>query len=457
MNFKFIVSKNQKRYDLILQANSEIEARDRLHNEGYSILTVEEIDNLDILWNKFIFKVAKNWEKKNGVIYWDDIFKVYFKLKKEFEYDVISLFSNQDKDKTDEEKEEILKKIEEEFFFYTNKNDKKEKILKKIEENKEFKKEKILESDFYLKKELEEIYKSIDFVLKKLYFIINEPIFDIPKEQKEKLIFLLNNLKSIKNSKNISKLKEITELALIKIGKIELEHLEKTKDEKMLLLLKETNNLLKDVWSKTQIIEKNKDIVYIIKNNYKIVKDFFIDIKKEEKIWLDKETHSYIKTLVLLKKYEEKKQEVNKEYNKYLFSFKFLFWNNKEKKESLQLKKLVIKQNISILKAKIKWRIFSYTKIIKWYKIIENLFINFLEKLWTQISVIVFVYIIIFITIITLRYFSFINIEINTKGIMLAIYLITILFLFKLTRGFLTFAFYFVFLIFLNIFFTVNF
>jgi hypothetical protein len=236
-----------------------------------------------------------------------------------------------------------------------------------------------------------------------------------------------------------------------------LEYLEKTKDKKISLLLKETNNLLKSVWSKEQIIEKDKDIVYIIKNNFEKIKQFFIDTKTVEKIWLDKETHSYIKTLVLLKKYEEKKQEVEKEYNKYLFSLKFLFWNNKEKKESLQLKKLVIEQNISILKAKIKWKIFSYTKIIKWYKTIENIFINFLEKIWTHISVVVFVYSIIFITILTLWYFSFINIEINTKGIMLFIYLVTILFLFKLTRWFLTFAFYFVFFIFLNIFFTVNF
>jgi hypothetical protein len=60
MNFKFIVSKNQKRYDLILQSNTEIEARDKLHKEGYSILNVEQIDNLDILGSKFLFTVIKD-------------------------------------------------------------------------------------------------------------------------------------------------------------------------------------------------------------------------------------------------------------------------------------------------------------------------------------------------------------------------------------------------------------
>jgi len=454
MNFKFIVSKNQKRYDLILQSNTEIEARDKLHKEGYSILNVEQIDNLDILGNKFLFTIIKDWDIKNWIIYWEDIFKVYLKLKKEFEYDVISLFNEQDKDKKEEEKKEILKKIEEEYSLFTNKSNKKEQILKKVEEEKN---ENILDQDFYLKKELYEVYKVTDFVLKKIQNLIQSELFEIPKEQKEKLIYIYNSLISIKNSRNINKMKEIIELALIKIWKIELEYLEKTKDKKTLILLKETNKLLKNVWSKEQIIEKNKDVIYIIKQSFKKIKEIFQEIKKEKKIELDKETHSYIKTLVLLKKYEEKKQEVEKEYNKYLFSFKFLFWNNKEKKESLQLKKQVIGQNISILKAKIKWKIFSYTKIIKWYKTIENIFIKFLEKIWSYISVIVFVYSIIFIIFITLRFFSFINIEINTNWIILFIYLVIILFLFKLIRGFLTFSFYFVFFIFLNIFFTVNF
>ncbi len=457
MNFKFIVSKNQKRYDLILQANSEIEARDKLHNEWYSILNVEQIDNLNILGSKFLFTIIKEGDLKNWIIYWEDIFKVYLKLKKEFEYDVISLFNEQDKDKPDDYKREILKKIEEEYFLFTNKSDKREQILKKIEEKKESKKENILDQDFYLKKELDEIYKVTDFVLKKLENIINNSFFEIPKEQKERLIFIYNNLTTIKNSRNINKLKEIIELALIKIWKLELEYLEKTKDKKILVLLKETNSLLKNVWSKEQIIEKDKDIVYIIKKNFEKIKQFFEESKNNEKIWLDKETHSYIKTLVLLKKYEEKKQDVEKEYKNYLFSLKFLFWNNKEKKESLQLKKIVINQNIAILKAKLEGKIFSYTKIIKWYKLIETFFIDFLNKLWNSINVITFLYCIIFFLFIISGYLSIINININTKWIILFLYLIIILFLFKLTKGFLTFAFYFVFFVFLNIFFTVNF
>lgn len=452
MNFKFVVSKNQKKYELIIKANSEIEARDRLHNEGYSILNVEKIDNLNILGNKFLFTVVKDLEIKNWIIYWEDIFKVYLKLKKEFDYNVISLYSEQDKDKSEEYKKDILKKIEEEYYLFSNKW-----IKKELEEKKEIKKienkENILEQDFYLKKELEEIYKLTDFVLKKMQNLINNAFFEIRKEQKEKLIFVYNSLIAIKNSRNINKLKEILELALIKIWKLELEYLEATKDKKIWLLLKETNGLLKNVWSKTQILEKDKDIVYILKQKFQVIKEFFENFKKEDVNKLDKETHSYIKTLVLLKKYQEKKQEVDKELKKNLY---FIFWN-REKKEALLLKKVVINQNISILEAKLKGRVFSYTKIVKWYKELEKLFLNFLKIIGENITVIIFIYCLIFLIFINLWYFSFLNLDINMKGIVLFIYLLLILFLFNLTRGFLSFTFYFVFFIFLNIFFRVNF
>jgi len=452
MNFKFSVSKNQKKYDLIIKANSEIEARDRLHKEGYSILNVEQIDNLNILGNKFLFTVVKDLEIKNGLIYWEDIFKVYLKLKKEFDYNIISLYSEQDKDKSEDYKKEILKKIEEEYYLFTNKW-----VKKELEEQKEIKKiqdkENILEQDFYLKKELAEIYKLTEFVLKKMQNLINNVFFELPIEQKEKLVFVYNSLIAIKNSRNINKLKEIIELALIKIGKIELEYLEKTKDEKISFLLKETNNLLKSVWSKEQISNKEKDIIYILKQKYLKFIDDIKNYKKEDSNKLDKETHSYIKTLVLLKKYQEKKEEVDKKYKKNLF---FIFWN-KEEKEALLLKKLVINQNISILEAKLKGKIFSYTKIVKWYKWIENLFLKFLNIFSDHIIVIVFIYCFLYFLFINFSYFSFVTIDINNKWIMLFIYLLLILFILNITRGFLSFTFYFVFLIFLNIFFVVNF
>lgn len=452
MNFKFIVSKNQKRYDLIIKANSEIEARDRLHNEGYSILNVEEIENLDILWNKFVFTVAKDWEVKNWIIYWEDIFKVYLKLKREFEYNIISLYNEQDQNKSDEYKKETLKKIEEEYYLFSNKW-----VKKELEEQKQIKKilnkENILEQDFYLKKELEETYKLTDFVLKKLQNLINNAFFDIWIEQKEKLVFVYNGLIAIKNWRNINKLREVIELALIKVWELELNYLEKTKDKKLSFLLKETNSLLKSVWSKEQILEIEKNFIYRLKSKLSVFKEIFVELKRKDKNTQDKETHSYIKTMVLIKKYKEKKIEVNKELNKNLF---FIFWN-KEKKDALLLKKLVINQNISILEAKLKGKVFSYTRIVKWYKALENMFINTLKSLTSHITVIVFIYSLFFIVFINLNHFWIINTGIDTRGIVILIYILFLLLIFYLTKGFISFVFYFVFFIFLNIFFTVNF
>ncbi|NDK07729.1 hypothetical protein EOM39_00610 [Candidatus Gracilibacteria bacterium] len=452
MNFKFIVSKNQKRYDLIINANSEFEARDRVHREGYSILSVEEVTNLNILGNKFLFTIIKDQETKNGVIYGEDIFKAYLKLKKEFGYDVVTLFAEEDKDKPEEYKKEVLKRVEEEYFLFSNKNKKQDdEILDQAK--KQHVKENILEQDFYLKKELEEVYKLTDFVLKKLQNLINSAYFDISTEQKEKLTFILNSLISIKNSRNINKLREILELALIKIGKLELEYLEKTKDKKIGLLLKETNTLLKNTGSKTQIIEKNKDIGYILSQKLLVIKKIINDYKKDDSYKEDKETHSYIKTMVLLKKYQEKKQEVDKEYKKNMY---FLF-GNKDKKEALDIRRTVINQNISILEAKLKGRILSYTKIIKGYRILEEMFLNIIKYILSHITVIVIVFCFIFLIFINLSYYSLFPVDISSDGLLIFIYFILLFLFLNLARGFSSFIFYFVFFIFLNIFFTVNF
>jgi len=454
-NYKFIASKNQKKYDLIIQSNSEEEGRERLHKEWYFILNVEKIDDLNILWNKFLFTINKNWEIKNWIIYWEDIFKVYLKLKKDFEYEVLSLYNELEKNKTEIEKKEILKKIEEEYYLFINKDKKNEKInddpnQKKQEDN-------ILEKDFYLKKELEETYKLTDFVLKKIQNFINSDTLEIPEIQKNKLSVIYNTLISIKNSKNISKLKEVLELALVKIGKIELENLEKTKNKKLLLLLKDTNNLLKQVWSKEQIIQKNNDVWYLLKTFFTFIWNFIISLFIKEndnkKDSIDKESHSYIKTLVLIKKYKEKEQETKKEILKNIL----FFWKDKEYISNLFLKKAVIKQNLSILKAKSEWINFSYTKITKWYKKIEILFLELLRYLTKEIWIIIIFFNIIFLTIIALNYFSILSLPININWIKLIIYFNFALILSLLTRWFFSFIFYFVFFIFFHIFFVVNF
>ena len=59
-NFKIWVSKDGKRYNIVYKAENEGSARSRVHEEWYSILSLEEVLNHDILWNIF------NWCSKEN-------------------------------------------------------------------------------------------------------------------------------------------------------------------------------------------------------------------------------------------------------------------------------------------------------------------------------------------------------------------------------------------------------
>ena len=136
-NYKLAVTKNGKKYTIVFKAETEKLARERVHNEWYSILSIEEINKKDILWNTFLFTVTtKEWDIKNGKIVWDDIFKVYIKLRKNLEYDVKLLFSEKDNDLDINEKKKIISDLEEEYkLLYTWKKKERLDILReKIKE-----------------------------------------------------------------------------------------------------------------------------------------------------------------------------------------------------------------------------------------------------------------------------------------------------------------------------------
>jgi len=57
--YKIVASKSQKRYTLILSADSESQAKEKLHKDGYSILTITPLEVGDIKGNKFLFQVEK--------------------------------------------------------------------------------------------------------------------------------------------------------------------------------------------------------------------------------------------------------------------------------------------------------------------------------------------------------------------------------------------------------------
>ena len=142
-----------------------------------------------------------------------------------------------------------------------------------------------------MKKELEDVNKLIVHVLVKLEsMILWNSIVELNLEQKQKLENIYNSIIKLKKSTNISKLREIWERALQKIWKLELEKLEETKDDKNRELLKETNKLLKELWSKDRFIEKDRDFWYQTKQFFDYLKSFFVKKKKikQENVEIDK-------------------------------------------------------------------------------------------------------------------------------------------------------------------------
>jgi DNA-dependent RNA polymerase auxiliary subunit epsilon len=47
--YKIVASKSQKKYTLIISADSESHAKEKLHKEDYSILSIQEMDDKEIV------------------------------------------------------------------------------------------------------------------------------------------------------------------------------------------------------------------------------------------------------------------------------------------------------------------------------------------------------------------------------------------------------------------------
>ena len=460
--YKISASKWQKRYSLVLTAASEKEAKERVHSEWYSILTVTEIDDSELLWNKFIFEWKLDGKIKKWIIAWDDIFKIYKKLRNDLGYKIYFLYPESDKELDVESKKKILKDLEEWYNHGSNVK----KISKKQTKKTSYTEKKSLEW-FHMKKELDETYRLIEVVLEKLQNIIINPNIHVTDEKKEKITNIYNSIVKVKKSTNIEKLKQVWELALLKIWEIELASLEWEKTKKAQKLLKETNSLLKQVGSSEQFKEKNKNLTYIIETFKEDMKEklfFFKNIKKSLKDWgkkkiIDKESYNFLKTLLLLDKYQERLKKNNKNIQKNIFKILIPSKSNQEIRENILIKRRVIKQNISLLKAKKSGKVTSYTGVMKWYKKIVEKIINTVRVFDNYIFYVVVSYSILFIVYINMTHlwYDFSTYSFNYTGIF---YFIFILFLFILTsisRGVFALTLNFVFLFFILIFWVVNF
>lgn len=373
LNFKSSVSRDWNRYNIIIKAENESEARSKLHKEGYSILSLQEVSDVNLTWKKFLFEAIISWERKKWTIIWSDIFKTYLKLVEELKYQIVSIYPEEYKD-NEIEKDKIITRLESQFLIYKSSKDKEESKEKKIKD-KEDGEEKTSSNQLYMEKKLNWYYDNLNLVLVKIDNLLsskhNE---DISAERREKLELIRISLIKVKTSTNIARIKEVWEKALLKLWEIELELYEKYKDWDIKSELKNTNSLLKNLWSRESFIEKDRDIKYQTKRLISWISDYFKDTslkkwKKIEKI-VDKTSDDYIKTMLLINKYEKKLKEINFEILKKAY-YPLLWKNKKEEYELLNIKKSVFEQNIKLLNAKIKWLPFSYTKLKKGYNFIE--------------------------------------------------------------------------------------
>lgn len=454
-NYKLNLSKNQKKYSIVIKAENETDLKEKVHKEWYSILSVELIDKLKVEWNKYYFKWLKDWAEKSWIIIWKDIFKVYLRLKKFFWYEIIEIYPEWDKDVSKEEKQKILRVLQDSYEIYNKNLSKKTKIIKDYENEKTSLNQNTNFDKFYLKKQLEEIHSFIEFVIEKIDNLLKDEKIKLSIDEEVELKNYRNNIFVLKKTTNIEKLKEIWEKTLLKIWEIELIRLEKEKDKYYRDLLKWTNKMLKTVWSQKQFIEKSRDIKYQVTNFFKnLIEQLKPDESEveEEKNnnFIDKKSYSYLKTSILLMKYKNRLRKNNIEIIKNFYLFFLPFMKN-DKKENLLIKKKVILQNISILKAKLWWKRFSYTKVKTAYDKFISVFLDFFISLRNTIFVVIYIYIICFLIYINLW------LEINFNWIYYFIYLLLFYFFMLLTRGVLTLTLNIVFFYFIIIFWIVNF
>ncbi len=402
--FKVQVSKNQKKYSIVIQAENLKDAREKVHRDWYSVLNIEEYNPTLEKKDKFYFTVEARWKIKSWSITGDDIFKVYLKLRKDLGYKVLELYKN--KEDNDSKKQELLKNIEDAYRIYQKNLDKKEAKSKKTYQKEEPREETI--DDFYVKKELETTHKLIDFVIQKIETVLeSKNLWNISEEKRDKIEKVYQNIIQIKNSTNISKLKEIWELALLRIGQVELEIVEKEKNIYAKEFLKETNSLLKKIGSDKHFIEKDKDVKAQIEIRLKKAKNFLKTLKNHrknaKKHTLDKTSYDYLKTIALLNRYKHRNKQV--QWYILMHFWEYFMPSKKEEFSKLLLTRAVLRQNIIIMKAKKSWKIYSYTKLVKWYE----KFFQFIQKIFAWINsylfAVVAIFSFIFLFIITWNYF----------------------------------------------------
>ena len=438
-SFKVNCVKNNQKIEIVVKYNSLEEAKNDLHDQWYSITEINEISEFNEKSGIFYFDAIINWNKKTGQIKSNDIFKAYLKLVEDLKYEIIYIYDKKD---CDENYKIILnEKIKASFNLYKANNSPKEKEDKKIK-NENTKKEELSE---FLKKELNFYYGIIDKTIAKMDNIFLNYRDFIDNDKKNKLDQIYIALKQIKNLTNINKLKIIWEVSLIKIWEFELELILKNSLTNKKDILKDTNKLLKDLWSKKVVKIQWDDIFYILKKTFSDFSENYLNFKNKEKNKkkIDKNSYVYYKALRELSIYKNKLKETN------INIIKCLFKLDKENINKLKLRKKLILQNISLTKNRLKNNSFSYIKIIKWMDFYKKIFLFFIHKIGDLLVYSILIFSIFF------TFADVFDLKTNSNSLKILIIFSFLWLIFKISKNipvlFFSSFLYMVFFIFLNI------
>ncbi|EKE28148.1 MAG: hypothetical protein ACD_3C00088G0009 [uncultured bacterium (gcode 4)] len=451
--FKAICAKNNQKIELVIQFGSIEEARENLHKQWYSIIELKETSG-NILWDTgvFYFDILVEGKIKTWQISSNDIFKAYVKLVDNLHYDVVYIYDQRERD--EKEKIVITQKIKNSYdiFKWTKIEQDKAQVEKKIEDKKQEQVKAQGENlPEFLKKELNFYYSLIDRVLEKIDYILLNFRQNISDEKREKLGDLYNKLKQVKNITNVTKLKLIWEIALVKIWELQVEMLENNIIDDKKTILWDTNKLLKSFWSSKQVILAEDDIKLklnkILNEFIDNFKDFIKTTSKKEKI--DKNSWKYYDILREKNIYEKKLKEVNKDISKNIF--------NKENKKRLELKKKLIKQNITLLWNRINNKKISYTKTIKGFNYYKEVIIYLLQKISDTIIYSLFIYSVFFVFLNLFMLISSRSLDINYDFLLYISLFAFLGFLLKISKNFIILAFSSIIYILFFIFLIINF
>lgn len=394
---------------LSLTAENREEARKILHEQGYSIIEIQEVMNASLLeeGNFFYFDILNNGVLQTGKIQSNDIFKAYRKLIEDLRYNVVAIYTSPDI--SEEEKKIITLKVRDGYNMYL------ESIGKKLEdEKKDETGDKWLE-DFspQLLKEVEKYSKIIDETIVKIQNLLIKNHEIITTEQKSILDRVEMELVSIRGIKNIGKIQTTLEESLKTIGAIELELLKKWMIKEKAKFLAETNKLLQGVGSneKIQTEEEKKATL-----SYKI-QDFFKKLGKEKpqkipsnQAKIDKNTFIYFKNKRELDIYKKAHQKNDWALLKALFTWKIKLFKR------LLLKRRLLLQNIQIIENRLQNRTVSYTKLVHGVDYYIQSFFLTISFLGTIFSIALFWYVIVFIFANTANNLWFLQISISNKS-----------------------------------------